>query len=31
VQLAPQWTFQTGVVNKFEATPIADGALTTGR
>jgi alcohol dehydrogenase (cytochrome c) len=27
-QLAPQWTFQTGVVNKFEATPIVvDGVL----
>src|SRR5437867_7047516 len=27
-QLAPQWTFQTNVVNKFEATPIVvDGVL----
>src|SRR5262249_61149479 len=27
-QLAAQWTFQTGVVNKFEATPIViDGVL----
>jgi len=27
-QLAPQWTFQTGVVNKFEATPIVvDGVM----
>ena len=27
-QLAPQWTFQTGVVNKFEASPIVlDGVL----
>src|SRR5215471_5846093 len=27
-QLAAQWTFQTGVANKFEATPIAvDGVL----
>ena len=27
-QLAAQWTFQTGVVNKFEATPIVvDGIL----
>ena len=27
-QLAAQWTFQTGVVNKFEATPIViDGTL----
>src|SRR5438477_9049642 len=27
-QLAPQWTFQTNVVNKFEATPlVVDGVL----
>jgi len=31
-QLSPHWTFQTGVVNKFEATPlVVDGTLyTTG-
>src|SRR5436309_10659805 len=31
-QLSPLWTFQTGVVNKFEATPLViDGVLyTTG-